>query len=317
MSVVVRATGRRAELEVGARGSSPSPRNRRVIPKPGASTEAPPRLGRRGRLRVWFAEVRGRFEATLERLRRAAVWAGRAAAVIGAIAASVALFRVLERHVRTSAAFATTAIEVEGEARLGEAEVAALAGLALGRNVFEKAPDDARRALLQSPWVAEAEVRRRLPGTWSLRIRERVPVAVLALEGAWLVADDGVVFKPVEPGDPVDLPVITGLERVRLTSDRAYRTRILLAAVAILAEWRGAGLLRREPLSEIHVESDDALTLRIGDDATEVRLGAGPYRDKLARLRRVLDELGRRHARPAYVYLDNVRRPDRVTVRVR
>jgi hypothetical protein len=48
-----------------------------------------------------------------------------------------------------------------------------------------------------------------------------------------------------------------------------------------------------------------------------VRLGQGPYRGKIERLRRVLDELGARHTRPLYVYLDNLRRPDRVTVRVR
>jgi hypothetical protein len=73
----------------------------------------------------------------------------------------------------------------------------------------------------------------------------------------------------------------------------------------------------RESIGEVHVEADDALTLFVGDDGTEVRLGAGPYRGKIERLRRVLDELGSRHTRPLYVYLDNLRRPDRVTVRVR
>ena len=48
-----------------------------------------------------------------------------------------------------------------------------------------------------------------------------------------------------------------------------------------------------------------------------MRLGHGPFRDKLRRLRTVLDELGERGARALYVYLDNERRPDRVTVRVR
>jgi cell division protein FtsQ len=124
-------------------------------------------------------------------------------------------------------------------------------------------------------------------------------------------------LKPFEEGDPVDLPVITGVDARRFDRDRSYRTELLTASVALAREWESASLARREPIAEIHVEPDEGLTLFVGDDGTEVRLGRGPYRAKLARLRRVLDELGRRQSRPLYVYLDNVRRPDRVTVRVR
>ena len=47
------------------------------------------------------------------------------------------------------------------------------------------------------------------------------------------------------------------------------------------------------------------------------RLGKAPFRDKLGRFRDVLARLARRRAEAAYVYLDNERRPDRVTVRLR
>ena len=67
----------------------------------------------------------------------------------------------------------------------------------------------------------------------------------------------------------------------------------------------------------MHVESNDGISLYVGADATYVRLGRGPFRKKLARLRQVVDEIASRRARAAYVYLDNVRRPDRVTVRLR
>jgi cell division protein FtsQ len=283
----------------------------------------------RERLAVIPAAIAGGFA----RLRPFAIVLGRWVVVGAAILGLVALFRVLERHVRTSPAFAAREIQVEGTHRLSEGEVAQIAGLAIGQNVFEVAPEEARRRLLASPWIAEAEVRRRLPGRWTLTIREREPVALLALsgtgsgaleratassfEGLFLVSDEGTVFKQLEPGDPADLPVITGIDADRFAADRNFRTRILLAIVALLSDWRASGLWRREPIAEIHVEPDDAITLRVGDDATEIRLGHGPYRPKLERLGRVLGELDRRHARPAYVYLDHVRRPDRVVVRVR
>lgn len=238
-------------------------------------------------------------------------------AIVAAIAGSVALFRLIERHVRTSPAFAISEIEITGASRLSFTEISESAGLVIGHNVFDVSPTEARANLLSHPWIADARVTRRLPDRWFVELDERVPSAILMLDEAWLVSDEGAVFKRLEPGDPADFPVITGIERTRFTEDRAFRTRTLLAVIALLSDWRSAGLWRREPISEIHVESDDSLTLRVGEDGAEVRLGIGPYRAKLDRLRRVLDELRERDARPAYVHLDNVRRPDRVIVRVR
>lgn len=317
-----------AREDSGAR-PIPAPRNRRTTPRPsggGGTSEraAPAPIPRRTTMRDRISALRARLAALGERLRRPATIALRTLLVIAAIAGSFALFRVIERHVRTSPSFAATEIEIHGAERLAASEIEQTAGLGVGRNVFEVSPDEARRNLLAHPWIAEADVRRRLPGRWTVTIRERAAAAILMLdpeaEGdaqGWLVGAEGEVFKQLEPGDPVDLPVITGIDRGRFTADRAFRTRVLLAIVALLGDWRAAGLWRREPIGEIHVEPDDALTLRVGEDATEIRLGRGPYRAKLDRLRRVLDELGRRHARPAYVYLDNVRRPDRVVARVR
>jgi hypothetical protein len=77
------------------------------------------------------------------------------------------------------------------------------------------------------------------------------------------------------------------------------------------------GLWRREPIAEVHVEADDSLSLYVGNDTTYVRLGRAPFREKLQKIRRVFDALDARDTRAAYIYADNVRRPDRVTVRLR
>lgn len=303
----------RAPAKAAPRARGEEPRrvavNRRVRPKnaPAAPPVPPPTVRER------FARLR----ALGARLRRPAELVLRTAIVIVVGAGAVALGRLVERHVRTSPAFAVRSIELEGHVRLGREEILDTAGLALGRNVFDVTPQEAEERLLGHPWIAEAHVRRRLPGSYEIQIRERRAVALLALGDVYLVAEDGTVFKRVEDGDPIDLPVITGVERERFTRDRAFRTSVLLEAVALLHDYRGAGLERREPIAELHVEPDDGLSLYVGDDATYVRLGHGPFRPKLRRLRTVLDELGRRGARAEYVYLDNERRPDRVTVRLR
>lgn len=294
----------------------PASRNSRR-PEPVA---AEPRLPLRSRL----ALLRGQARTAWERARRGILLVLRLVVLLILVAAALAVGRLVERHVRTSPAFATRSISVEGLERLDEETVVHAAALAVGQNVFDTGPEDAEARLRRHPWVAEAEVSRRLPDTFSVTVREHHPVAVISLTktdndpaGLYLVADDGTVFKRVGDGDPVDLPVVTGVDRSRFIGDRAFRTSVLLEVVALLHDYRGAGLWRREPIGEIHVESNDGFSLYVGEDALHVRLGRGPYRQKLGRLRRVLDRLREQESRAAYVYLDNVRRPDRVTVRLR
>jgi cell division protein FtsQ len=264
-----------------------------------------------------LAKIGTRLRAAVERRSRVLGVAWRALVVVAVALGAVATGRIVERHVRSAKAFATASIEVEGAARLEHDEVMRAAGLALGQNVFEVSPEEARARLLQHAWVASAEVKRKLPASYRIQIVERQPVALLALDALYLVAEDGTAFKKVEEGDPVDLPVITGLDKVGAGSDRALSNSVLLSAVALLHDYREVGLFRREPIAEIHVEPDAGLSLYVGDDAMHVRLGARPYRQKLRRLRGVLDRLEKRHDDASYVYLDNQRRPDRVTVRLR
>lgn len=303
---------RRAKTEKKA-PSEAAQRNRRVKPKAMAAVPAQPRRSVQERLAAGWSGAR----RVGDRLKRPVELALRSLVVIAIGVGAVAVGRLVERHVRTSPAFAVTEISLEGHVRLTREEVLSQAELAMGNNVFDVSPEEARARLLAHPWIAEANIRRRLPGSYTIEVRERRAVALLALGDVFLVSDGGAIFKRVEGNDPIDLPVITGIDRERFTRDRAFRTSVLLETVALLHDYRGAGLWSREPIFEIHVERDDGLSLYVGGDATYVRLGHGPFRDKLRRLRTVLDELSERGARALYVYLDNERRPDRVTVRVR
>ena len=311
-----------ARVAPRARESEASRGNRRTVtrPEPVHESPRPPKVSARYRL----ASARERVAAFWGRVKRPLWIAARVALVVVVAAGAVAVGRLVEQHVRTSPAFATKQLLVDGNERLRREEILETAGLALEQNVFDLAPEDAQARLVGHPWIADASVRRRLPDTYEITVREHDAVAVLALsegggegDSLYLVGDDGSVFKRVTEADPLDLPVITGVDRTRFTRDRAWRGSLLVETVALLHDYRGAGLWRREPIGEVHLGADDSLTLYIGGDATRIALGRGPFRVKLRRLRRVLDELRRREARPAYVYLDNVRRPDRVTVRLR
>jgi cell division protein FtsQ len=235
---------------------------------------------------------------------------GRLTVLCAVAAGAIAAGRLVEQHVRRAEAFATTTIELTGTQRLARDQVLEAAGLAVGKNVFDVSPEQAEERLRAHPFIAEATVTRRLPGSYRITLREQELAAVLQVgEQLLLVGQDASVLKALEPGDPVDVPVITGADPARWSRDVHYR--------AALLEYREAGLWAAERVSEIHVEPDLGLSVFVGDDATSVRLGSAPYAKKLRRLRGIFDQLKRDEARPLYVYLDNERRPDRATVRLR
>jgi cell division protein FtsQ len=250
-------------------------------------------------------------------LRRAGAALLHVLSIACVVAGGLSVCRLVDRHLRTSPSFAIKTIEVKGNQHLTAAAVMQAAGLAIGQNVLAVGPEEARQRLSQVPFIEFVSVKRRLPGTFVIELRERQPVALLSLTQLYLVSDDGVAFKPLEPGEPFDLPVISGIDVSETTQDEHVDASSLLRAVALLHDYRDAGLARAEPISEIHVENDGGLSLYIGADATYVRLGKPPFRQKLERLREVIAHLARQKARAAYVYLDNQRRVDRVTARLR
>lgn len=257
------------------------------------------------RMAGWFQRGRG----LLRRVGQASVL-GLAVASLGWVGHQTV------QYARTSDAFAIREVLIEGNHRLEEIDVRRAAGLQLGSNAFEVSMEDARDHLLQHPWVREATAVRRLPNRVRIELIERKPVALVALDQLYLVSDEGVVFKRLGVDDPSDLPVITGIASERFYDDFDYRTAVLLRSMALLQDYEGAGLAGLEPVSEIHFEETTGIELFVGNDGMHVRLGHGQHRQKLRRLRQVLARLTREKARPSYVYLDNARSPERVTVRL-
>ncbi len=232
------------------------------------------------------------------------------------VAAAIWLGEQTVRYAHEADAFAIREMVIDGNHQLEDIDVRRAARLQIGSNIFEISAENARNHLLQHPWVAEAKVVRKLPGRVRIEIVERKPVALVALDQLYLVSEEGAVFKRLGVDDPVDLPVITGIASERFYDDFEYRKAILLRSMALLQDYEGAGLAKREPVSEIHFEGANGIELFVGDDGMNVRLGNGQHRQKLRRLRQVLERLTKENTRPSYVYLDNVRSPERVTVRL-
>ena len=195
-----------------------------------------------------------------------------AAAVLAALGAAAWLGH---RWLMHSPRFAIAQIEIRGAHRIDEAQLRARLPIREGDSVFAGLADVAR-AVRADPWIATAEVRRVLPHTIVIEIREHVAAAIAALGELYLVDADGRPFKraAIEAGDGDDLPIITGVDRAAFLADPGAAIAALQRAIAALARWRGAD---RPAIVEIGIGAHGALTLHTRDPAIAVELGApGP-----------------------------------------
>lgn len=221
-------------------------------------------------------------------------------------------------YIQTSPRFAIEAVEVTGLRHRTSAELETEAGLVKGQNVFSVDLDAARDRLLADPWIREASVARKLPSSIVVRVTEH-EAAALVVAGAdtYLATRDGELFKRLEPGDPTDLDVVTGLSVDMLASDREGAVAVIRRALDLAAEYAHSALAARSPLQEVHVESNGEMTLVIGKSTVALHMGSAPYRKKIEHAIRVLSELDRRGAKADEIMLDDDARPDRVVVRMR
>jgi cell division protein FtsQ len=208
------------------------------------------------------------------------------------------------------------ALRFEGLSRVSPQELLEISPVRAGDHLLRADVGAVEAALARHPWIQAVEVSRAFPPALVARVTERRAVALVDLGGLYLVDAGGEVFKRAVPGDGLDLPVVTGLDREAWVERRAEAEPLLAAALALLARWSERGLERRAPVSEIHVDAEYGTTLWAGHDGLEVRLGHGDLPEKLGRLERVLSAIDAEGQRAEVLHLDNRRRPDWVAVRL-
>ena len=263
----------------------------------------------RGPNRRRVDRVPGERRAKAARALRLVLPSVAAVAALGAAGLLVWRFCVVGDLLRVKA------IRFEGLSRATPEQLLELSPVQRGDHLLFLDVRAMEAGLRRHPWVAWAEVRRRFPPALEVQVVERRPAALVNLGELYLVDDRGEVFKRAAPGDGLDLPVVTGIEREAWVERRAELEPLLGAALALVRRWSERGLDARAKVSEIHVDPNYGTTLW-SDDGLEVRLGQGDIEEKLTRLDRVLTALAAEGQRAEVLHLDNRRRPDWVAVRV-
>lgn len=248
------------------------------------------------------------------------LWSGvkLASGVAVVIAASLAVAWGAHRYALTTPRFAIHQIDVRGGRRLDSTQVARLAGVRPGENIFALDTALAEKRLLEDPWVEQVKITRQLPTTLRVELVEREAGAVASIGGElYLVTRAGEPFKALEPGDPFDLPVITGLSAANLARDRAREIERIARALDVLKNYDRVPMSRVHAAEEVHLADGGDVTLTVGKAAIVLALGQGPWHKKLTMAAEIVGRLAAKGRTPGIVFLDNDARPDRVVVRMR
>lgn len=202
-----------------------------------------------------------------------------------------------------SPALQVARITVDGNERLSTGEVLALVEGLRGRNIIGLDLDEWQQRLLSSPWVEDAALRRVLPATVEVTVRERRPIAIGRIGSAlYLVDAHGVVVDEYGPAHAdFNLPIVDGLAAPKGRDGLVDEARAALAARLIAAVGAQPDLARR--VSQVDVsDPHDAVVMLEGDRAL-LHVGEEDFVERLQQYLELGDALRERVADIDYVDL--------------
>ena len=215
-----------------------------------------------------------------------------------------------------SSYFNATRLNVEGLQRLTDQEVLRQAGLSDGINIFSVNLTTARKKLLAHPWIAEAEISREIPAGISVRVREHEPLAILDMNRKFILNTQGEIFKEWKATDPVDLPIVSGLDFSDLNVGAVTYSQPFNAVMAVLKLGQNAGsVVTNRQIRQIEIDKDIGLTIRVNNGIGSIKLGYDDYANKYKRLQEVLFYFrkGKNFEKVQSIDLNN---PDRIVVNI-
>jgi cell division septal protein FtsQ len=205
------------------------------------------------------------------RLKRLTVALGAVAAVVAAAVATQTSLLDVER------------VRIDGVGHTTSADVRTVAGISPGDTMVGVDAGGAATRVEDLPWVAQATVARRWPGTVEIHVTEREPLAIIEVaEGRVALVDDERVLE-VTRQPPAGLPEVTGVSSRRIAEgdELGRATRDALAILRALRE--------RLPGAVASVSSDLDAALAAGG---EIRFGSSAdLDDKVVAVETVLADV--------------------------
>ncbi len=203
----------------------------------------------------------------------------RAAAVIALVL--YAGYRAVEL-VLSAEALTISRISISGNTRMSRGEVLSLLDGLNGQYMVTVDLEGWRQKLLTSPWVADAAVRRVLPGTVAVVIAERQPMAIARLgDELYLLDQRGSIIDEYGPNyAEFDLPIIDGLASAGGAGGLLVDESRAALAVRVIAGLQARPDLAKR-VSQIDVTDVHDAVLILKDDTALLRIGEEQFAERL------------------------------------
>ena len=169
-----------------------------------------------------------------------------------------------------------------------------------------------RKRLLAHPMIEDAGVKRELPGTVNITVKEQKPLAVIDLGKKFVINKKGEIFKELSSKDPLLLPVITGLEFSDLNAD-SRTTGIPFKAVMNVLHLgqKSESPIPNSSLKMIIVDRETGITLHTINSIKTIKLGYNNFSDKYKRFKNILYYIKEKNDFSNIISID-LNNPDRV-----
>ncbi len=224
----------------------------------------------------------------------------RALAVIGAVAALWALWA----GVSGSQLFEITRVEVVGNTRLSSDEVIALAALDDGETLLRVNGDAVVSRITESPWIADADLSRRIPSTLRIEVKERVPAAVVDTGTTfWFVESGGRVLAESIASSATVVPVIRDVPDFVAEPGNTSESAVLRNALRVLDGLSDGLRTSVRTVSAPRVEETALLTAT----GVEIMVGEAVNMEKKSLL--IADILAAQGDRVVFIDVRSIERP--------
>jgi len=202
--------------------------------------------------------------------------------------------------------FEVSDINVRGDLHyLTKEEIITSSGIQAGDHLLRLPVKEIQKRLSEHPWIKEVAVHRKLPRMVWIYVKEYEPVAIVRTDDWYYVNRFGVPFKKLDSSDDHNFPVITGLETFAESGFEGTFRSHLVEMLRVLNLYEALPVGESYGVSEIHFNPNRGASVITLNDPMELRLGFGPFVEKMNRLQTVYPAMRSHGGVIAYVDLSS------------
>lgn len=261
---------------------------------------------------------KNRYKKNNEKRYKAIKWAIKIVLMTGLIALVIGLQSIVfisgYKMLTDTPYLKANRIEIGGNRFLSDTQIQDLAGISIGTNLFSVNLSLIQKKLMQHPWIFDASVRRDIPDTFIIHVKEHEPLAILDFGKKYLMNKKGQVFKKLDENNLKDLPIIHGLNVSDIHIEKKKSKASIQEIISFLKVVnRVKTILTKYKIEKIIMDEEMGLSIQLTDNLKMIRLGHENYQAKLDRLKQVLALLDHQQDIKDFKTID-INDPNRIVV---